>query len=172
VTRKQHHPPDPFRLFAVMRKQKIKTQADRKKRFAHCSQLHHLHPPFDQQSQGTATQNISSSWGMTAHGSWQWSLCLQYTSALTSHKPLMSASHTLRDWELACDITPSTTTPGTNRCRIRYNCKAKCHPKGLPHCLDGSADASCDMKRELRFSLWCCLTSWDRLVKVWTTKRL
>lgn len=98
VTYKQHCPPDPLRLFAVMGKQKIKAQADRKQRFAHCSQLHHLHPPFDQQSQGTATQNISSSWGMTAHRSWLWSLSLQHTSALTSHKPPMSASLTLPGW--------------------------------------------------------------------------
>lgn len=104
-----------------MGKQKIKAQADRKQRFAHCSQLHHLHPPFDQQSQGTATQNISSSWGMTAHRSSLWSLSLQHTSALTSHKPLMSASLTPPAWELAWNAAPRATlllVPHPSQCHI------------------------------------------------------
>lgn len=127
---------------------KIKSQADRKQRFAHCSQLHHLHPPFDQQSQGTATQNISSSWGMTAHRSWLWSLSLQHTSALTSHKPLMSASLTQPGWELACNTSPSATLLLVPHCLAPtsvtnwHNCRAKCAPKGLSCCLDGHAAAS------------------------------
>lgn len=107
-----------------MGKQKIKAQADRKQRFAHCSQLHHLHPPFDQQSQGTATQNISSSWGMTAHRSSLWSLSLQHTSALTSHKPLMSASLTPPAWELAWNAAPCATSllvPHSSQCHTAWH---------------------------------------------------
>lgn len=52
-----------------------------------------------------------------AHRSWPWSLCLQYASALTNHKPLMSTSHMLPDWELACNTAPSAILPGINWCR-------------------------------------------------------
>lgn len=137
---------------------KMQSQADRKQRFAHCSQLHHLHPPFDQQSQGTATQNISSSWGMTAHRSWLWSLSLQHTSALTSHKPLMSASLTLPGWELACNTSPSATLLLVPHCLAPtsvtnwHNCRAKCAPKGLSCCLHGHAAAS-RLQREIELLL-------------------
>lgn len=161
--------------FQLWESKKIRAQADRKQRFAHCSQLHHLHAPFDQCSQGTATQNISSSWGMTAHRSWLWSLSLQHTSALTSHKPLMSASLTAPGWELACNTAPCASlllVPYSSHCHTAWHqpwhhCRAKCASKGLSCCFDGSAAASWlqiskrDWAFTLIISLWCCLSSWD-----------
>lgn len=69
-----------------------------KVRFAHCSQFHHLHPPFDQQSQGTAARLLLKAFpaaGAWQHTCWQWPLCLQHTSALASPKPLLSVPYML-----------------------------------------------------------------------------
>lgn len=99
TSHKQHYPPGLMRLFAVMKKQKIKTRADTKKRFARFSPFHHLHPPFDQQSQGTASQNTSSSWAWQ-RSSWQQSLCLQCSPAPTS-PTTDTGSHTAKRANIA-----------------------------------------------------------------------
>lgn len=91
-----------------------------------------------------------------ASGAWQHTeadhgLCACSVPQLVSHKPWMSASHTLPDWELTCSAALSVTLSGTNWCQNWYPCKAKCDPKGLPHSLDGSAGVPCSMKRSLSF---------------------